>query len=606
ATIDAVAILSDIGAGGAVCFASGFQEAQEESNNGAELENQLLDAAKSMAILGPNCYGFINYLDGALLWPDQHGGVKTDRGVAIITQSSNIAINITMQRRGLPIAYMITVGNQAQTDLAELAATVLLDDRVSAVGLHIEGVKDIRTLEALALQARGANKPVIALKVGRSEQAQTAAISHTASLAGSDAGARALLKRLSIPWVDTLPEFIEALKLLHVTGPLPSNRIASMSCSGGEASLMADLAAKHGVNLPPLNCRQKTELRQILGPMVSLANPLDYHTYIWNNPAAMADSFTAMMDPDLALGIVIADFPRADRCDVSDWDCVIGAVAKTQRNTGQPMAIAASLPENMPENIAAQLIADGVTPLCGLPEALTAVRVAAEFGNQSTRPAPILLPQEPNDTTTITEMQAKIALAGHGLEIPQSIRITNISALPDHVGNLTFPMVLKGEGLAHKTELGAVALDLTSLDQITHAAAAMPADSWLLEEMVSDVIAELIVGVVIDAAHGYVLTIGAGGTLAEILHDTVSLIIPTTSEDIETAIKQLRIFKIIQGYRGRPAASVSAIVDAVMSVQAYVIAEHGRVAEIEINPLLCLENRAVAADALICIGDRID
>ncbi|MGR3291216.1 MAG: CoA-binding protein, partial [Paracoccaceae bacterium] len=133
ATIDAVAILSDIGAGGAVCFASGFQEAQEESSNGAELEIQLLQAAKSMAILGPNCYGFINYLDGALLWPDQHGAVKTDRGVAIITQSSNIAINITMQRRGLPIAYMITVGNQAQTDLAELAATVLLDDRVSAV-----------------------------------------------------------------------------------------------------------------------------------------------------------------------------------------------------------------------------------------------------------------------------------------------------------------------------------------------------------------------------------------------------------------------------------------------------------------------------------------
>jgi len=231
ATIEAVDVLAQQGAGGAVCFASGFQEAIGEISEGADLQAQLLMAAGEMPIIGPNCYGFINALDGALLWPDQHGATKIASGVAIITQSSNIAINITMQRRALPLAYMVTVGNQAQIGLAEIGADLLADPRVTALGLHIEGVGDIRTLEALSQQAATLGKPVIALKVGASGQARAATISHTASLAGSEAGARALLHRLGIPQVETLPEFIEALKLLHVAGPLTTNRIASMSCS---------------------------------------------------------------------------------------------------------------------------------------------------------------------------------------------------------------------------------------------------------------------------------------------------------------------------------------------------------------------------------------
>ena len=120
ATIDTVRHLSAMGAGGAVCFASGFREAQAEMGDGDALQDLLLDAAGDMPIIGPNCYGFINYLDGALLWPDQHGGTRCDRGVALITQSSNIAINLTMQARGLPLAYVATAGNQAQTGLAEI------------------------------------------------------------------------------------------------------------------------------------------------------------------------------------------------------------------------------------------------------------------------------------------------------------------------------------------------------------------------------------------------------------------------------------------------------------------------------------------------------
>ena len=130
ASLDVVAELSAMGAGGAICFASGWEEAGEGA-----LQARLVSAAGAMPILGPNCYGVINYLDGALLWPDQHGGRPVDRGVALISQSSNIVINLTMQARGLPVAYVACLGNAAQVGLAELAGAVLADDRVTALGL---------------------------------------------------------------------------------------------------------------------------------------------------------------------------------------------------------------------------------------------------------------------------------------------------------------------------------------------------------------------------------------------------------------------------------------------------------------------------------------
>ena len=604
ATIAAVAALAVRGAGGAVCFASGFLEAREHSADAAGLHDQLLSAAGDMTLIGPNCYGFINYLDGALLWPDQHGGRKTGRGVAILTQSSNIAINITMQRRGLPVAYVVTVGNQAQIGMGEIGAALLVDQRVSALGLHIEGVGNIRALEALAGTARELGKPVIALKVGQSPQARAAAISHSASLAGAEAGSRALLARLGFGQVETLPEFLEALKLLHVAGPLSSNRIASMSCSGGEACLIADLAVARDVRFPPLNQRQQNTLRTALGPKVKLANPLDYHTDIWGDAAAMADTFSALMDPKLALGLLVADFPRADRCDGSDWDSVIEAMTQARQRTGRPMAIAASLPENMPEDISERLIAHAIAPLSGLQEAIVAVRVAAQCGQARLQPDPILLPRVPVQVKTLDEMQAKEALAKHGLPIPNFRRAANQDLLPDLARDLGFPLVLKGQGIAHKTEARAVALDLRSADQVSNAARATNAQSFLLEEMLTGAVAELLVGVVLDPAHGYVLTLGAGGTWAEIIDDTTSLLLPTTAEQIIAALQRLKIFTLLQGYRNHMPADLEAIFDAVLALQSYVIETHGQVQEVEVNPLLCLPDGAVAADALIRIGEN--
>ncbi|PDT29391.1 acyl-CoA synthetase [Rhizobium sp. L9] len=604
-TIDIVRSLSLAGAGGAVCYASGFSEATAELADGAELQQALVEAAGGMPILGPNCYGLINGLDGALLWPDQHGMQRVERGVAILTQSSNIALNLTMQTRGLPIAYVVTSGNQAQTSLADVACALIEDQRVTAVGLHVEGFGDLAGLERLAAMARRSKKPVVVLKVGRSEQAKHAAVSHTASLAGSDAVADAVLARLGLGRVQSLPALLETLKLLHLAGPLPSYSISSMSCSGGEASLMADAAVGRKVEFPALQPQQLPRLREVLGEMVALANPLDYHTFVWGDLARQTEAFSAMFKGGCALNLVVLDFPRDDRCDSSEWTTTTDAIIAAASATGALAGVLATLPENMPEPVAARLMSKGIVPFSGIDEAITAAEVAAGIGEAWDRPPPLpLLNVVPVDgeLDTLSEADAKTELAACGLPVPRGLQAFSPREAAEQAERLGFPVVLKGLGIAHKTEAGAVVLNLKDPEAVSNAAAAMPPNGgYLVEKMIDPPVAELIVGASRDPVFGLSLTLGAGGIFVELLEDSVVLPLPATKADIGAAISWLKIAKLIHGYRGRPRGDLEATIDAVAATAEYVVKNAVRLEELDINPLMVLpEGRGVVAvDALI-------
>ncbi len=592
ATIDAVAALRGLGAGGAVCFASGFSEAGAEDAQGDDLQARLIRTAGEMPVLGPNCYGFINALDKTAIWPDQHGLEPVARGVAILTQSSNIAINLTMQRRALPIAMMVTCGNMAQTSQARIAMALLDDPRITAIGLHVEGFANLREWEALAHKAWAKSVPLVILKVGTSDHARMATVSHTASLAGSDAGAQAFLDRLGLPRVATLSGFLETLKLLHCAGPLASNRIASISCSGGEASLIADLAVARDLEFPPLTAHQSGTLRAALGPMVALANPLDYHTYVWRDTQAMAQAWAGMTGNGIAMTFSIVDYPHTD---AADWACATRAALKV-RAGGAPFAVVSSLPELMPPDIARQLMDGGVVPLCGLDEALAAAEAAARV--RAPDPDPVLLPGDCAPDVTLSEAQAKAVLAEFGVPVPAFREADSPDAAARAAAELRAPLALKGVGLAHKSEHGAVHLGLAAKD-VARVAAGIGTDGYLIEEMAPAGVAELLIGITRDPAHGFVLTLAAGGVLTEILKDSVSLLVPARPEQIRSALMALNCAPLLSGYRGKPGADIGAVVTVIAAVQAYVIANADTVSEIEINPLICAPDGAVAVDALI-------
>ena len=593
-TIEAVRTLAAKGAGGAVCFASGFAE----SADGQTLNASLLAAAGDMAIVGPNCYGFVNALDRAALWPDVHGLAPVDSGVAILTQSSNIALNISMQRRGLPIAFLGTVGNQAQTGLSEMGAALIADPRVTALGLHLEGVGDLATMQALACEAAARGKPVYVLKTGRSEAAQIAAVSHTASLSGSDAGAEALFARLGLRRLHRLDAFLEALKHAHLFGAASGGEISSLSCSGGEASLMADGAAARGLRFASLTSGQDAALADLLGPMVTRANPLDYHTFIWGDTTRMAEVFTTMAVGPAALTVIVVDFPHPDRCHTGAWDCVVAAARVAQRRSGKHVALMATLAENMPEHIALSLMRDGLLPLCGMEAGLDAL--AALPGRRETcdpnRAIP--LPRPGGSPRLLDEAEAKSVLRAAGLDVPRGRTVAGCDGLAAVAEGL-YPVALKARGLSHKTEAGGVALNIADADGLRKAAAQMGARQFHVEEMIVGGVAELLVAILADPAHGYVLTLGAGGVLAELWADTQALLVPASAAEIDAALDRLRIAPLIDGYRGAPAGNRACLIDAIRALQDHVVARRGRVTEIEINPFILTPARAVVADALI-------
>lgn len=587
ATIDVVAELSAIGAGGAICFASGWTEAGEP-----ELQAKLVAAAGDMPILGPNCYGVINYLDGALLWPDQHGGVPVRSGVALVSQSSNIVINLGMQKRGLPVAYVACLGNAAVVGLAELAGAVLDDPRVTALGLYVEGIDDAAAFAALAEKARALGKGIALIKSGKTDLSRKAAASHTASLAGGGAASSAFLRQIGVAEVNSPSELIETLKIFHVHGTGLGSRICSLSCSGGEAGLVADLAAPFGIDFPPVPDPIRERLAEILGPIVAIANPLDYHTFIWGDGPRTTDVFTTMLSGYDA-GIYIIDMPRADRCDPSGYQPAFDAIVAAQANTGRPAFPVASLPENFDEAYAAQLLSQGVCVLMGLETALAAIKAAQiPAGAAGWRPLSAL---PPRDVQMLSEAEGKALLASAGISVPKSITAATLAGATVAAQGLTAPFALKGLGFAHKTEAGAVRLGLTSLDG---QAEMQGATGYLVEEMVTGAVAEILVGLQRDPIYGITLTLGMGGVTAEVLADTVTLILPASADQILEALRGLRLWPLLDGYRGRPKADMAAL--AQLAVQlGDMMAADASLEEIEINPVLVRQKGAVAVDALI-------
>ncbi|WP_137111336.1 acetate--CoA ligase family protein [Rhodobacter sp. SY28-1] len=585
ATIDVVADLAALGAGGAICFASGWTEAGEPG-----LQDKLVAAAGDMPILGPNCYGVINYLDGALLWPDQHGGIPVDKGVALVSQSSNIVINLGMQQRGLPVAYVACLGNAAVVGLAELTGALLDDPRVTAVGLYIEGIDDAPAFAALAEKARGMGKGVVAIKSGKTELSRTAAASHTASLAGGGAASSALLRQIGVAEVNTPSELIETLKIFHLHGPQIGTRICSLSCSGGEAGLVADLAAPYGIDFPPVPKATHDRLFAVLGEIPTISNPLDYHTFIWGDGPKTTEVFSAMLDAYDA-GIYIIDSPRADRCDPSGYDPAFRAIVDAQKATGKIAFPVASMAENFGEGRVTAMMAEGVCALLGLETALAAIKAAqTQPGVPGWRPVATLAPRE---TRLLTEAEGKALLAGAGVAVPRAVTGTSLPALD--VAGLTAPFALKGLGFAHKTEAGAVRLGLTSLD----GQAEMPgATGYLVEEMVTGAVAEVLLGLRRDPVYGVTLTLGMGGVTAEVLADTVTLVWPATEAQVLEAARSLRLWPLLDGYRGRPRADMGAVAAMAVRLGSLMLGDDS-LEEIEINPVMVREVGAVAVDALV-------
>ncbi|MFT5707463.1 MAG: acyl-CoA synthetase (NDP forming) [Oceanospirillaceae bacterium] len=626
-TMSIVKQLNDLGCGGAVLHASGFSEVGVE---GSLRQEQLVALAGTMPIIGPNCYGILNCLDKAVLWPDQHGCKALDadsgRGVAIITQSGNIGLNITMQKRGLPLAYMFTMGNQANVGVSDVIDILLDDPRVSAIGLHIEGLTDIHHFDRVCRRAMRKKIPIVAIKNGRSEAAAKIAMSHTSSLTGSDQLFEALFERLAIARVYTLEAFIETLKFVSIAGSLSGNKLASMSCSGGEAGSIADLIEQHDLSFPQLSKTHQIAVRETLSEYVNVENPLDYHTFIWGDQARLNATFTTMMQAGFDATLLLLDWPSFSGADPGPWNMAMQGLINASQATGHQGVLVASLAECLPQTAIDACIAANIVPMIGLDTCLCAISAAYKIGKKHQQPLPqpllrsslgdVILAVE--NSSNIDEYQAKQTLANFGLAIPaaQKVMVTvdvnerdqqlsSITKLIDCAERLGYPVVMKAlsNTIVHKTELGAVQLNLQNAEQVSAAFKRMQhlGKCFLIEKMLKNSVGELIIGVTRDAQFGLTLVIGTGGVMVELLKDSANLLLPTDKKSVHQAILSLRLSGLLTGFRGQQPGDIDACVDAVMAVANFAQQHGDTLLELDINPLIVGSqgNGAYAADAYI-------
>ena len=603
--IDIIADLKSIGGGGAVLYASGFGEVGEK---GIKRNQRLLEAADGMPVIGPNCYGFINSLDRVALWPDVHGCEAVSSGVAIITQSGNIGLNITMQSIGLPIAYMFTLGNQTNTNIADIIHAMLDDNRVSAIGLHIEGISDIKSFDIAAQRAINKKIPIVAIKSGRTDASAKIALSHTSSMTGSDQLFSVFFERLGIARVNTVPEFLETLKLLSIIGVIDHNGVASMSCSGGEAGMMADLIDGLDINFPSLDDLHKDRVKLVLNDFVEVDNPLDYHTFIWGDRKRTSECFKQMISGNFAATMLLLDWPRTQESEQKEWDLTLLAFSDAISGTGEKAIVLASIADCMPKRIIKKCQKYGIAPMIGMDICLKALnhsyRIGLAFENSSMQSIEILRSlSHPSKISNLTEFEGKKLLKKYDVPIPDGEIVTSTSEALMAAEKIHYPLTLKvsNADLAHKTELGAVLLDIN--DPIVLEKACQDlfkiGPSLLLEKMVQDSVTELIIGMANDPIFGKYIIIGSGGILVELFKDTIPLLFPVSREDVSLALSKLKVFPIIKGFRNNPEGDIEAIINCVMSVVKLI--NENDIIELDINPLLVLKrgNGVIAVDALI-------
>jgi len=614
--IHALNKLNSMGVGGVVCYTAGFGETGLE---GEDAERRLVAAAGDLALVGPNCYGIINYVDRVALWPFSHGGSYPGYGAAIITQSGMLSSDFTMSQREVPFAYMVSAGNQTILRLENFVDELCEHPEVRAIGIHIEGLKDIPAFERAALKSLQFGKPIVALKTGTSKLGSSLTISHTGTLSGTNELYDALFDRLGIIRVKSPSQLLETLKFICVGGVPRGKQLAGLTCSGGGATMLADYADRFELNFTPLEAKTIEELRIRLPPTATVSNPLDYTTPIWGIAEKTRPVFDTLLSLDHDVAIIVQDYPAPGLDDSKQFyrnDTLSFIAATKARNI--PGAVCSTIPENLDKETRKFLVENGIAPMQGIEECMTAIANAAWYGFRRSEIQNSDLKQmfklEPNEVfRQLDEAAGKQLLRKNGIPIPES-RIGSGSEIVQLSSELGFPVVLKlvSTLLPHKTEAGALRIGLRSPNEVREAVdqiksnveifnSAAFTDVFLVETMIDAPAAELMVNIRYETEFGFVMTLATGGVLVELLADSTTVLLPTSRNDLIRALTRLKVKRLLDGFRGQSAADIESLLSTLERLTDFATDPLNKVAEIEINPLFVSKYDTCAIDVLMRI-----
>lgn len=617
-----------IGAPFATVFSAGF--AETATDDGRTLQRRVVDIARAggVRIMGPNCNGLVNFVGGfALTSTATIQGPRRPAGdIAVASQSGGAGqVNVMWraQQAGLGISYQVSCGNDADLDLLDYLAFMVEDPRTRVVLAIAERIADGTRLRALARRAADLDKPIVMIKVGRTDAGSRAAASHTGAVTGEDAVCDAALRQLGIVRVEDCSELYEAAMLLRHRRWPAGRRAAAASISGGNLVMVADLGASLGVEFPRYSDSTQATLHGLLPGFSAAANPTD----LTAASIGQKDTFAAVAgviarDAGIdALVPVITISPAAE----------IRAVAAVSAQSDKPVAIlwtgrSSDDPGLTPES----LVGEGHAVYRDALPCMKALRSAMRYGEfrasrsrtSPRRPSDIDLPGAKRLLAgaqgTVAEFQSKRLLGYYGVPLARERLARDAEEAVRHARELGGAVALKVQSadLPHKTEAGAIRLGVSGDEAVRRACREIleearnhrsdsRIDGVLVQEMVTGGL-EVLVGISRDPTFGPVLTAGLGGIYVEVLKDVSFRLPPLGAEDALEMLRELRAYALLTGARGRTPADIDALARSIERVSWLAVDLEDAVAELDINPLIVLpKGQGVrAVDALVLARPR--
>lgn len=613
---DAVEACVERGIGAAVVYSSGFAEMGED---GQRLQQEIADIAKAgnLALLGPNCIGMTNFVDGTpLSFGVQRPAAITWPAVAIIGQSGGMVGNIRLScaARKLPVSYTISTGNEAVLTINDFIAHVIEDEPTRVISVFAEQIRDPQRFLALAAKARARGKQIVLIHPGQSEAARDAAQSHTGSMATNHAVMSTLVREAGVILVDTIDEMTDTIELVARTPGWDARGPAILTESGAFKGLALDMCARLGITLPNLEEATAATLKTILPAFAHVSNPLDVTAQGLQQPDIYGHSAAALIADENIGAVALVLMPGPPEFGLKVVDLTLPLVANTDKPViyvllGDSSPIADEIPQRLRE----AGIAFFRSPDRALRAMAGVAAAAAASTEQASAGGPVLT--LPETRGILPEYRGKALLRDAGFAVPEGGLAKTAEEAVAIAAQLGGPVAMKAQAaqLSHKSDIGAVSLNLTEPEDIRrhfaqqqdNIAAAMPGlepDGLLVERMQAKG-QEFFIAARRDEEWGPVLMVGLGGVWIEVLNDIAMLGAANGREQVLAAIRSLKGFELINGYRGQEPVDVDAIVDAVLSLGALIRA-NPRIVEAEINPLAVGPNgsRAVALDALVTLA----
>jgi len=611
-----------VGCGGAVVFGAGFGEmaagaiagnaaAVEEAATGAGLETDLRAAAArhGLPVCGPNGNGIVALHERLALWGDALRPLEPGR-VALVSQSGNVAVNTLATRRGLRLHTVVSCGNSVGVDPSEWVAHLAADEGVGSIALYVEGDGDGAALcEALARCAEN-GVGVSVLKVGASAAGSVAAAAHTGAVAGDQRVFRALVEEAGAAWAADVHELLELAKAQAVPRARPARPggLAVLTCSGGDSALAADECERMGLALPALGDDTSLRLRELLPDAATIGNPLDYTALIWGEADTLRDLIATVGEDAAVDGVLVFyDQPAGiDGAVEESWSAVREGIHAGAQLSPVPTMVASTLPELLDDSAAARFIDAGIPAISAL---RTGLQCAAALRREPGDPARLRqiaavagrLGGHDNGRPRLSEHETKELLRGAGVPVVEGRVAVSEDDAARALDELGAPLALKlsAPSLLHKSELGALVLDLASAEDVRAAHRRLSEFGIEGAAVLVERMAVPGVELLVAARRGGVvpcLVVGLGGIWTELHEDVAVVALPASAERVEVALRSLRGAPLLTGGRGRTPLDVAAAARLAAGVGDLLL--EADLSLIELNPVFVHEHGAVAVDAV--------